>query len=129
MLFKLEYTILELFLDLNQSDSLRLDYDDPHQITVELRIPTLDEQTIGHSKDNPFGTAVSIVEPPENISIMFASLAANRLPTGSKKTDRWPEYISPDGEIKENYVVPLSLLPEAFQQFAEQIRTELSDYL
>ena len=129
MLFKLEYTVQELRLELGQSNLLRFDYDGTTHITVELRLPTPNEQEVGHRKENPFGIATSSVEPPADVATMFASLADHRLPPGSKMTDRWPEYIAPDGQIKENYVVPLSLLPQAFQAFTEHIRRELSDHL
>ena len=129
MFFKLEYTIRQLHLNWDLGRSIYMSFGGPHQISVEFRLPTEDEQKIGHKRDNAFGTAISIVEPPAYITEMFSSLANNRLPPGGKSIDAKQEYVEPNGEIKGNLVVPLYLLPDDFQQFANGIQSELADFL
>ena len=78
MFFRLETTLRELLVNLGEGESLDFDYNGPHHITASLRIPTADEQRIGHQKENAFCTTASSWEPPSDIVAAFTSLC-NRL--------------------------------------------------
>ena len=70
-------------------------------------------------------------EPPPKVRSSFESLAAGRLPDGSLPPEEWPwqlAQISASGEIRGPLRgVPMSYMPQAFQDFAERIQRDLWD--
>ena len=125
--FKLEHTIRQLHIDIEQGDSVQIAYDGPHQVNVFLRFPTADEQKAGHKRQDAFCTATSQQEPSASIHAMFESLADNRVPAGSEVPDGHPHF-DREGRLKDNYAVPFEVLPEPFRSFAAQVRCELEDH-
>jgi hypothetical protein len=126
MYFKLDLTMRNVYLD---KDHLEVEYGGSHNIHITLRIPTEEEQAIGHEKRNPFCIVVGEWQPNENIVAAFKSLADMKMPKGSKRTDEWNICnIDQDGTIKEKMHVPLRFLPDRLVSFIEQITKELMDY-
>ena len=70
-------------------------------------------------------------EPPPKVRSSFESLAAGRLPDGSLSPEEWPwqlGQISASGEIRGPLRgVPISYMPQAFQEFAARIQRDLWD--
>lgn len=123
MYFKLELTIRNVYLD---KDTIEIDYDGTHNVHVTFRIPTEEEQAVGHEKRNPFCIVEGQWEPNTNIVTSFQSLADMKMPKGSKKTDEWHIYnIELDGTIKVKMYVPLRLLPDPMVSFIDQVNGEL----
>jgi hypothetical protein len=126
MYFKLDLTIRNVYLD---KDTIEIDYDGTHNVPITLRIPTEEEQAVGHEKRNPFCIVEGQWEPNNNIVASFQSLADMKMPKGSKKTDEWHIYnIELDGTIKVKMYVPLRLLPDSMVSFIDQVNGELMDY-
>src|SRR5260221_3208328 len=126
MYFKLDLTIRDIYLD---KDLVQIDYGGVHKINVTLRIPTEEEQVVGHEKRNPFCIVVGEWTPKDTFLAAFRSLADNKMPKGSNKTDEWSIYdIDQDGNIKYQTNVPSRFLPDAFVAFLEQVKQELNDY-
>ncbi len=126
MYFKIDFTIRGIYLD---KDSVEINYGGTHKINVTLRIPTEEEQAIGHEKRNPFCIVVGEWVPKDHFLAAFKSLADNKMPKGSKKTDEWSSYnIDQDGNIKYQTNIPSRFLPDTFVSFLEQVKQELNDY-
>ena len=70
-------------------------------------------------------------EPPPKVRSSFESLAAGRLPDGSLSPEERPwqlAQINASGEIRGPLRgVPMSYMPQAFQDFAERIQRDLRD--
>ncbi len=126
MYFKLDLTIRGVYLD---KDAVEIGYGGVHNINITLRVPTEEEQAIGHEKRNPFCIVAGEWQPNENIATSFKNLANMKMPKGSKKAEEWDGYnIDQDGDIKQQMRVPLRLLPDPLISFVEQINRELMDY-
>lgn len=122
MHFKREFTTHELPIALRSGETLQFTYKDPHYTVVTARHPTDDEQKLGYNTDSLLCTVTSEQEPSLDVRAMFESLAGNRLPAGSKKPSEWDNYwnsyIDEDGNIKDNHIVSINLLPPSFQEFS-----------
>jgi hypothetical protein len=74
--------------------------------------------------------ATKEIQPPAKVRAAFESLAANRLSVGSLPADQWEKplgQVKPSGEIEGPlWSVPVTLMPQAFQQFAADVQRELS---
>jgi hypothetical protein len=59
------------------------------------------------------------------IAQAFSSLESGQMPEGSSSPERPLGHLSPSGEIRGRIAsIPMSLLPEHFQQFAATIQEE-----
>ena len=126
MYFKLDLTIRDMYLD---KVLVEIDFGGVHRINITLRLPTEEEQTIGHEERNPFCIVVGQWTPKDNVLVAFKSLANNKMPKGSKKTEEWHFYdIDQEGNIKVKMYVPTKLLPDPLVSFVEQVEQELYDY-
>jgi len=126
MYFKIDLTIRGIYLD---KDIVEINYGGTHKINVTLRIPTEEEQAIGHEKRNPFCIVVGEWTPIEAFLAAFKSLAHNKMPKGSKNTDEWDWHdIDQDGNIRIKMHVPTRFLPDPLVSFLEQVDKELLDY-
>lgn len=72
------------------------------------------------------------VEPPRRVREAFDHLAAQRMPPGSLPPERWRKplaQLDPSGQIliPIGPGVPMSYMPESFQQFANKLHRNLSD--
>jgi hypothetical protein len=66
--------------------------------------------------------------PGRSVSAAFEALSARKLPAGSSRPlagDPQAEYIDAEGRITGGLIPSLSLMPQAFQEFARQLRGEL----
>jgi len=128
MYFKLEYTVQQLPVRIENGDLVRMAYGGPHQVNVSLRSPTAEEQEAGHKRENAFCTATSQQEPSASIHDMFESLADHRVPPGIQVPDGHPHF-DRDGRLKDDYALPFEVLPESFRSLAAQVWCELDDYI
>lgn len=67
-------------------------------------------------------------DPSDRVREVFEHLVAARLPPGHLPREQWPhdmEYIDPEGNIGGGFMVPLSVMPGGFQDFARQLTAEL----
>lgn len=126
MHFKLSLTISGVSLDPDGVDPLVLTFDKAHRISVTLAGPR--EMETARPAEQMLCEATTAFNPNPAIIEAFARLAEDRLPDGHLPTEEWPkqlDYISSEGGIRPNYVVPMWLMPPAFQSFASQLRSEL----
>lgn len=125
LLFKLEYTILELMVA--SEIVLTFEYGGPHALKVVVRAPSGEERLQGHSASHAFCTASSAVEPNEKVRDIFAKIAANViiLPDDDS-TKVCTEYSAPDGSRIR--LPALSGFPECFRSFMENVSRELHDW-
>jgi hypothetical protein len=72
-------------------------------------------------------SASNQIEPSPIVGAMYEKLAHNELPPGSVRKDS-ARYLDETGRIKEKHAVPLDILPEPFQSFANQCQDELYDH-
>jgi hypothetical protein len=124
--FKLSLTISGLSLHPDGVDSLDLALGKAHPVTVTLAGPT--EGEMADRPEQVLCDATTEFDPNNNITEAFARLAENRLPDGHPPAEEWPkqlDYVDSEGNISPNYVVPMWLMPPAFQGFAGQLRSEL----
>lgn len=126
MFFKLDLTIRGIYLD---KDSVKIEYGEEHNITLTLRIPTEEEQSISHEKSNPFCTIAGEWQLKENTLAFFKSLANMKMPKGSKNTEEWSIYnIDPDGSIQKRIYIPYRLLPDPLVSYITQVKSVLLDH-
>jgi hypothetical protein len=127
MIFRLQYLVRGLMLQLKEEETLRIDLNGPHSLSVDFRIPTAAERDAGYAAEDGFCTVSSEREPSTAIRAMFQSLAENQLPPGSHRGDS-PfdhEYITEDLRFKAGLQVPLRLLPKPIQSFVTDLESEL----
>jgi hypothetical protein len=74
-------------------------------------------------------TVEATFEPSRAVAEALRSLANNRLPPGHPPINQTEThgYIDPAGNIRDNYVVPLHLMPQAFRGFVNELSSELHD--
>jgi hypothetical protein len=124
--FKLSLTISGLSLHPGGVDSLHLTLDKAHPVTVTLSGPT--EREMADRSEQILCDATTEFDPNNTITGAFSKLAEDRLPDGHPPAEEWPkqlDYVDSEGSISPNYVVPMWLMPSAFQDFASQLRSEL----
>ena len=103
-----------------------LDHNGAHKIKVIIRNPCEEEVLKGHKL--LFCEGYSEQEPNQTIKAAFKNLALYKMPEGSE-LQNLPDYISSDGQIKVDYVVPMNLLPMNFQTFSKGVHCELSRFI
>jgi hypothetical protein len=123
MFFKNECSIRDHWI----VEPVQFTYSSHHKIEVSLRSPNEHEMELGYRRETAVCTAIMEREPSMLILGMFEDLAENRLPVGSKIPEHSP-HVTPDGTIRDGWVVPRSWLPQAFQSFTDQVDNELTDY-
>ncbi len=99
-----------------------------HAVTVILSRHSQEEQEADHALDHAFCEAQVEVEPNDRVRLMFESLANNRLPNGSMPRSNWPhdcDYVTEEGEVLGNNVIPYWMLPTSMQSFLDQVSREL----
>ena len=126
MLFERKFSIRDLPLD---KEVLEFNFGRVHNIIVTLRRSTEEEQKSGYKQEDSFCNITSEWTPKDTHLSAFKSLAANKMPKGSKKTDERRIYnIDEDGNISGNVYLPLRFFPDRFATFLKQFNDELFDY-
>lgn len=85
------------------------DYDGPHRVSVEIRLPTAQELAIGHPRENAVVVATSKLEPSDHVAAMFRSLLDRQLPEVPPEPFEWPwaEHIDTEGRIAPGFLAPV----------------------
>ena len=102
------------------------EYGGPHNVEVTLRAPSSDEQAQGHDKLNAFCTAMSVVQPNENILEVLNQISRNEYSVLEGGEGTRLRYKGADGS--EIRLPAFSRFPEHFKSFVTTARDELSDY-
>jgi hypothetical protein len=124
MLFKLELTVSELTLPHNYLRQFA--YAGPHDLRVELRAPTAEEQKQGYRTIDALCTATSSVDVNDANSQIFTKIETDSLLKPGEEADRTRlEYSLPNGQ--RTHLPALSELPEFFRSYWSGISAELDD--
>jgi hypothetical protein len=124
-LFKLEYTVRDLFIP--PEEILSFDYGGPHKVRIEIRAPSEEEQAKGFGRTDAFCIATLEIEPNEAVESVFERIEANQIYPPETKEQYFPlEYPTPEGlRIR---LPNLSGFPENFQSFIKNVTDELSNF-
>jgi len=102
-------------------------YEGPHHIRVALRMPSEEEQKLGHSNRNAFCTAFSSIEPSPANTRVFEQIQANKIkPSEEQRGSGFQEYNLPDGTRTQ--IPALSEFQESFRSFVNGVSDELRDF-
>ncbi|MBK9164220.1 MAG: hypothetical protein IPM21_09955 [Acidobacteria bacterium] len=133
MFFRKEFTLDLDLLEVDERKSTTFSFEDEGIIRVEIRRPTSEDERIGYTKNQLFCTAILETATDKEIAVGFEHLARNKMPNGhladETRGGSVVDYIDDDGNIKENYIVNVELLPKNFQEFQSKIGSKLSDYV
>src|SRR5690349_18716455 len=112
MLFERKFSVRDLQLD---KEVLEFSYGGAHNIIVTLHRSTEKEQKSGYKQEDSFCKVTSEWTPKDTHLSAFKSLAAYKMPRGSKKTVEWSIYnIDEDGNISGNVYLPSRFFPDRF---------------
>ena len=123
MKFKLEYTVRDLRLP--PDCSLTFNYGGPHDLKVELRQPSEEEQSKGHNARHAFCTVSSTTQPNESVAEVFTNIEADKILPIDDLDSVKSEYSTPDGTRVR--IPALSGFPENFRSFVKSVSDELRD--
>lgn len=134
MFFKLELNAnLDFFTFDKEKDSVIFSFTDDDKTSVIIRRPTLEEQKIGHNKNQIFCTAKLKRIPDAETLDVFESLAKNKTPKGVKKSEfpdgYYSRYFDEVYNMRENHVLPLFVMPQPFQEYESIVHKKLLDYI
>jgi len=121
MYFKLGYTIRDLTLP--KEELMSFEVKGLHEVHVEIRAPSDEEQQRGHNISHAFSTAYMEDEPSTENNEIFKKIEENKI---LNPDDNWRQkYKGPDG--KEIALPLLDDFPNYFRSFIDQVHKELSD--
>jgi hypothetical protein len=121
--FRLSLTVLELSLHPDGVEPLVLSLHKHHDLQVTLATREVDGEQLECVVETEFDPGGRVLKPA------FEALAAGRLPPKHLPREEWGRdfhYIDADGNIREGYVVPLHIMPEAFRNFAKELSAEMN---
>jgi hypothetical protein len=108
-------------------DTYVFDYNGPHDVSVAIRAPSDQEQTIGHSSDDAFCTSTSQVDPNPKNADVFSRIASNEIL--DPNSDHMTVALEYMGQHGTRIRLPgLSAFPEHFRTFLVGVRRELADH-
>ena len=127
MLFKADFTVTGLRLA-PRGDPGAPDYPlvfDYGTRRVELSPPTEADEKSGYSRDTGLGTIRLEQTPSPKVGAMFEALARGEFPEGSNPERESDYFDSATERPVPKSVLPLHIMPQAFINFASEVRAEL----
>lgn len=125
--FRMTGTVNEFFM--NTGDTMTLDFGGPLKVVLTISKP--ENVDIADSENANYQLTFE-AEPSTKVRAMFESLAADRMPEGSKPGSTVLHYengsqsfnsVDDNGRVKPGAQSPIPLLPEAFGEFVKRVAT------
>ena len=129
MYFKLEYLLNELLINFDKDERIVFTFGETY---VSIRPLSAEEKKRYNPKRYLIGTAVTELEPSQEVAEICERFTNKRMPRGFKKPKQGVErydYIDAQGNIANDHIPPLSLFPDSFRTFASDVKQELSNII
>jgi hypothetical protein len=124
--FRMTGVIDDLFI--NAGDTMTLDFDGPQKVVLSISKPP--KVDVADSQNANYQLTFE-AQPSAKVRAMFESLAADRMPEGSRPGSTVLNYddnsslsfnsVDEDGQLKPGAESPIPLLPEAFGEFVKRV--------